>query len=430
MELKEAARYSVAALSASGFQKAHCAAQQTERLELIAENGCLSGVRASTQTLMRLTGIFDQKKGEVAISAVNPASLNEAAEDARRIANGAKPDPAHSIAEYQPPQEFSSGAESPDREVMRARLTDFLAYCAAAHPDVALHEARLDFTAARVIVQNSSGVDLSAFQGCYHFSSVFGAKDEHLGLARIRAGFSARHLDRELRECGAIDRLLLAAGTQTAAAPLPEKFVGEVIVTPDCLGALMAFLTDPLRDLPMISKTSCLKDALRTVIASPKFSLHARPVAEEIAEGYFLTQDGYVAQNSTIIGGGTLNGFLLSLYGSRKTQRPRALNDGGAFVVDAGGTPVESMLGSVRRGILVGQFSGGFSNLDGDFSGMASHCFYLENGEIRHPVRSVMMSGNLLEFMRNIRYISRERTDFGHAIFPYLQVKDVTLSAQ
>ena len=85
MELKEAARYSVAALSASGLQQAHCAAQQTERLELTAENGCLSGFRASTQTLMRLTGIFDQKKGEVAISAVNPASLNEAAEDARRI---------------------------------------------------------------------------------------------------------------------------------------------------------------------------------------------------------------------------------------------------------------------------------------------------------------------------------------------------------
>lgn len=430
MGLQEAVRYSVAALSASGLQQAHCAAQQTERLELTAENGCLSGFRASTQTLMRLTGIVDQKKGEVAISAVNPASLDEAAEDARRIANGAKPDPAHSIAEYQPPQEFSSGAESPDREVMRARLTDFLAYCAAAHPDVALYKTRLDFTAARAIVQNSSGVDLSAFQGCYHFSSVFGAKDEQMRLALIRTGFSTRHLDRELRECGALDRLLRAAGTQAAASPLPGKFVGEVIVTPDCLGALMAFLTDHLRDLPMISKTSCLKDALRTVIAPPKFSLHARPAAEEIAEGYFLTQDGYVAQNSTIIGGGTLNGFLLSLYGSRKTQRPRALNDGGAFVVDAGGTPVESMLGSVRRGILVGQFSGGFSNLDGDFSGAASNCFYLEDGEIRHPVRSVMMSGNLLEFMHNIRYISRERTDFGNAIFPYLQVKDVTLSAQ
>lgn len=430
MELQEAVRYSVAALSASGLQQAHCAAQQTERLELTAENGCLSGFRASTQTLMRLTGIVDQKKGEVAISAVNPASLDEAAEDARRIANGAKPDPAHSIAEYQPPQEFSSGAESPDREVMRARLTDFLAYCAAAHPDVALYKTRLDFTAARAIVQNSSGVDLSAFQGCYHFSSVFGAKDEQMRLALIRTGFSTRHLDRELRECGALDRLLRAAGTQAAASPLPGKFVGEVIVTPDCLGALMAFLTDHLRDLPMISKTSCLKDALRTVIAPPKFSLHARPAAEEIAEGYFLTQDGYVAQNSTIIGGGTLNGFLLSLYGSRKTQRPRALNDGGAFVVDAGGTPVESMLGSVRRGILVGQFSGGFSNLDGDFSGAASNCFYLEDGEIRHPVRSVMMSGNLFEFMHNIRYISRERTDFGNAIFPYLQVKDVTLSAQ
>lgn len=31
-------------------------------LELIAENGCLSGFRVLTQTLMRLIGIFNQKK--------------------------------------------------------------------------------------------------------------------------------------------------------------------------------------------------------------------------------------------------------------------------------------------------------------------------------------------------------------------------------
>lgn len=50
-------------------------------------------------------------------------------------------------------------------------------------------------------------------------------------------------------------------------------------------------------------------------------------------------------------------------YGSRKTQRPRALNDGGAFVVDAGGTPAESMFTRALMDSCRGQFSGGFLNL-------------------------------------------------------------------
>ena len=39
---------------------------------------------------------------------------------------------------------------------------------------------------------------------------------------------------------------------------------------------------------------------------------------------------------------------------------------------------------------------------------MAKNSFLIENGELKHPLREVMINGNLGEMMNNIRAISKE----------------------
>ena len=180
----------------------------------------------------------------------------------------------------------------------------------------------------------------------------------------------------------------------------------------------------------MISGNSIFKDRLQHPIASEKFTLHSRPVSEEIAAGYFFTHDGYEAQNSTIIQDGILQTFLLSLYGSRKTKRSRAVNDGGAYIIEAGATPVDDMIKSVYQGILLSRFSGGNPSENGDFSGVAKNSYYIERGEIQYPLRETMISGNLVKLFKNVRHISQERINFGRAILPWMQVSDVNISGK
>ena len=36
-------------------------------------------------------------------------------------------------------------------------------------------------------------------------------------------------------------------------------------------------------------------------ITDPKLTFHSHPISDEIADGYFVTSDGYIAKNSTII---------------------------------------------------------------------------------------------------------------------------------
>ncbi len=80
-----------------------------------------------------------------------------------------------------------------------------------------------------------------------------------------------------------------------------------------------------------------------------------------------------------------LKSFLLDQYGSRKTGLARAVTGGGAWVVDAGTTPLDEMIRDVKAGVLITRFSGGRPNDKGDFSGIAKNSYYIENGAIAYP---------------------------------------------
>ncbi|MDO9578879.1 MAG: metallopeptidase TldD-related protein [Candidatus Cloacimonadales bacterium] len=185
-----------------------------------------------------------------------------------------------------------------------------------------------------------------------------------------------------------------------------------------------------LEDYSLIKGSSVFKDKLGEVIADNRFTLHSKPLSGELAGNYFVTNDGYEAQNSTIIEKGILKTFELSLYGSRKTGKTRAVNSGGCYIVEPGETEFEEMIKNTEKGLLLCRFSGGNPNDSGDFSGVAKNSYYIENGEIKYPVSETMISGNLVEMLQNIVEISAERINTGYQIYPWIKFDGVTVSGK
>jgi len=430
MTNKERVQYCLAALENAGAQKAQCLLTTRKIHELNVASNTLSLLRTIVDTSLQLIGIFDERQGAVSVNILDQASLDRAVDEVVFLAKSSQPDSAYDIAEFQPAKEFSSGPASPDREKMYARLKAFLTYSQATYPQTMQEEIAFDFTSTCSIFQNSHGVDFVARQGRYNFSTLLASKDGKKTSSLNYSGFSSQQLEQELQFYGSIERLLQQSQEQIATTHFPGKIRGDVIITPDCLGDFIAYITRFLRDASLITGNSIFKTCLGQEVAYEKFTLHSRPVSEELSSGYFFTKDGYEAQNMTIVGHGILNSFLLSLYGARKTGFARAVNEGGAYIVEAGGTPLEKMIASVRQGILLGRFSGGAPSENGDFSGVAKNSYYIENGVIQAPISETMLSGNLVGLLKKIRFISRERTDFGTAIFPWVQVRDITISGK
>ncbi len=423
----EIKNYCVSALLKAGLQKAECHLRCTRKDELNLDGGEISLLRTTDDTSLTLVGILDDKEGSISINKIDRSSIDEAAIKVFELAESSEADSANDISPSQPPAIFRKGPETPDLDLMYNRMSDFMKYCSDQYPSLILEQAILDFTSIHKYYSNSNGVDLQSRRGCYNFVPMFTSKEGTKLSSFNYSAFSSIELERNLHECGSIDVLMKQSTEQVHQREFQGKFEGDIIITPDCLESFISMIDMYLSDYPMIKGTSFFMDSLDREIADQQLTIHSMPLSDKLAGGYFITSDGFAAQNSTIIEKGVLKTFLLSLYGANKTGKSKAVNSGGAYVVDPGDYTLEEMTGSIERGILLCRFSGGNPSENGDFSGVAKNSYYIENGEIKYPVKEIMISGNLSDLLRNIRRISSERVESGDSILPWIQVGKTTI---
>ncbi len=424
---REIAAYGLGALKKAGLDRCECRCSLTREDELNVDAGSFSLLRTTHNATVTLSGILDSRKGSVAINRTDPASLDEAAASVLEMAGSSEPDPAHDISPAQPAGAWEKGPDLPDRDRMFAGMSGFLEHCRTVHPSLILEQVILDFSNTETLYMNSNGVDLTFRLGSYNFSPMFTSRDGTDTSSFNYADLADLTLDRDLHTLGNLETLLRQSTEQVRSREFQGKFTGDVIITPECLEDFLDMATSCLYDFPLIKGTSIFRDSLGTEIASPLLTLRSMPVSEELATGSRITDDGFIAENSTVIDKGVLRTFLLSLYGARKTGRDRAVNGGGAWVVDPGASSLEEMIGSVKQGVLLCRFSGDSPSESGDFSGIAKNSYVIRDGRVMHPVKEIMLSGNLRDLLRNIRNLSRERVDSGSCILPWAQVGEMTV---
>ncbi|MBI5379114.1 MAG: TldD/PmbA family protein, partial [Nitrospirae bacterium] len=78
------------------------------------------------------------------------------------------------------------------------------------------------------------------------------------------------------------------------------------------------------------------------------------------------------------------------------------------FYLAAGPHAPEEIIRSVDRGLLVTELIGfGVNLVTGDYSRGAAG-FWIENGEIAHPVEEITIAGNLKEMLRDIEMVGSD----------------------
>ena len=428
MNQKETVSYCLDTLKKAGAEKAVCSLTNSEKKELNVEFGEMSLFRTTFDTSMGMSVIVDQKKGATSINKTDKDSIDTAVKLVMDMARGSQPDDAYDIAENQSPQTFSKGDESANQDKMYQSLEEFVDYVKSTYPQIQIEAATMDFNHSKSFFQNTNGVDFEVREGMYGFSPMFLSKDGKNTSSFNYTGVSALEIDKPLYKYGTIDSLLKQSVEQLQTQNIPEKFVGQILVTPDCLGDFLGFITGDISDGKMITGNSIYKNKLNKQITHPKLTFHSHPVSNEIADGYFVTSDGYIAENSTIVKNGILKTHLLGIYGANKLEKNRAVNDGGATIVEAGDNPHSDIIKNIEKGLLLARFSGGNPSSNGDISGVAKNSYYIENGEIKYPISETMISGNIQEMFNNIGEISSDRIDFGYCIFPWISFKGVTIS--
>lgn len=429
--MKTALDNCVKILKEQAVDKFQCSLQTDEKYEMNLEGTNFELIRNIKENTLTITVIHENKRGTISLNSLDEKAIEEAVKTALELAHTSQADPDYDISPKQAPQSFKKGPLKPDVERMYELLKNYSQEVPKLFPSILMMESVFSHEHSIKYFVNSNGAEFREEQGSYNMMSIFSSKDKERTTSFNHSSFDLDELERELLERASLKGLLQQSVEHLKAKPFEGKFVGDIILTPECLRTFLYYYTMVyLGDGALISGTSPLKNKLDQEVANEKFTLKSLPTAEEMAKGYFITSDGFVVEDTTLIDKGVLKSFLLSLYGSKKTGLERSKTAGGCLVVEPGEENLEELISKVEKGLLLARYSGGSPSPNGDFSGVAKNSYYIENGKIQYPVTETMVAGNLIELFKNLKEISKEQIDFGDSILPHILTTGVTISGK
>ena len=191
---------------------------------------------------------------------------------------------------------------------------------------------------------------------------------------------------------------------KVATARVPVLF--EAPVASGLIGHFVAAVSGG----SLYRKSSFLLDSLGKPVFSPNVQIHDRPhVVKGLASSPF-DDEGVATKTREIVQDGVLQGYFLGSYSARKLGLRSTGNAGGNhnLSMDSTDGDLASLLKKMGRGLLVTDLLGqGVNMVTGDYSRGAAG-FWVENGEISHPVQEITVAGNLKEMFRNIAAIGSD----------------------
>ncbi|MFO1344872.1 MAG: metalloprotease PmbA [Rhodocyclaceae bacterium] len=151
-------------------------------------------------------------------------------------------------------------------------------------------------------------------------------------------------------------------------------------------------------------KSSFLLDSLGQQVFPDHVSISERPfLPQGLASGPF-DNDGVATRDREVVANGILQGYFLSAYTARKLGMQTTGNAGGChnLLVRGGDLDFRGLLRQMGRGLLVTELLGhGVNYVTGDYSRGAAG-YWVEGGEICHPVEEITIAGNLRDMFRGI----------------------------
>ena len=151
-------------------------------------------------------------------------------------------------------------------------------------------------------------------------------------------------------------------------------------------------------------KASFLTDSLGKQVFSKLVNIVERPHQRRGQASSWFDDDGVVTRERDVVKNGELLGYFLGTYSARKLGMQTTGNAGGNYnlILEPGKRSLKQLIRDMGRGLLVTELMGqGINLVTGDYSRGAAG-YWVENGEIVHPVEEITIAGNLRDMFKGI----------------------------
>jgi PmbA protein len=380
------------------------------------------------------TGERGYRSGIASTTDLSPASLATTAQAALGLAQRTDDDPCGGL-----PEADRMATDWPDLQ---------LSFPLDLDPQAALAEARRCEAAALAVdarLTNSEGASVSVRRG----TLVLGNSHGFLGTYETtRKGLSCTVLG-EVN--GAKERDgWYAASRDPANLATPEavgKLAGErtvrrlgarrvkttrapVLFDPDAAATLLRHFAGAISGTSLYRRTSFLAGALDTEVFAPIVTMRDEGRRPRGLGSCPFDAEGVASRDRALVEAGVLRGYLLDTYAARKLGTATTGNAGGShnLYIAPGEASFAALLHAMDRGLLVTDLMGqGINLLTGDYSRGAAG-FWIEGGEITHPVHEVTIAANLREMFRRIVAVGDDLEFRAATCSPSLLIEEMTIA--
>lgn len=432
-----------AALKA-GADAADSIALEGTSLSIDVRGGVLEQAERSEGRDVGLRVLVGQRQANVSSSDSRPETLATMAERAVAMAREAPEDPYVGLAD---PAQLVK-----DYDIAALEMAD-----PTAEPEPAALEAdaRAAEAAAQVVdgvtqVQSASAgysshdMHLAAsngFSGGYRRTSravsCVAIGGEGAGMERDYDGDS-RIFQSDLRSPEEIGRLAGERTVERLGAKKPPTGAYPVLFDERISASLIGHLLAAANGASVARGSSWLMDRLGEQVLPETLSLIENPLRRRATGSRPFDAEGLATKRRVIIDKGVLTGWTLDLASARKLGMESTSNAARGtssppspttwnVALTQGDKSREELLKEMGTGLLVTSMIGSTINpTTGDYSRGASG-FWVENGEITHPVNECTIAGNLHEMLRRITPANDARTYLSRVV-PSLLVEGLTLA--
>lgn len=375
---------------------------ETENIEYNRDKGC------------SVTVYFGQRKGYASSSDLSPQALKDTVEAACNIAKYTAQDPFCGLAE---PSLMAT--EFPDLSLHHPWDMDV---------DAALALATRCEAAALAVdarISNSEGASIYSQSGAFAYANSHGfvggypSSRHSISCSVIAEANGLMQRDywyssaRDAQDLATPEQVGETAGARTVkrlgARPIKTGQYPVLFEAPLASG-LMGTLISAISGGNLYRKSSFLLDSLGKTIASPLLQIEENPFILKGAASSAFDSEGVACKARSLVTNGVLQGYLLGSYSARKLGMQSTGNAGGAhnITVRSTGDTLPQLLQTMGTGLLVTELLGhGMNMVTGDYSRGAAG-YWVENGEIIHPVEEITIAGNMQDMLKSIIAIGND----------------------
>ena len=205
-----------------------------------------------------------------------------------------------------------------------------------------------------------------------------------------------------------------------------------VLFVPELARGLIGHFIGAIRGGAQYRRSSFLLDSAGLQLFPAFFALSERPHLPGALGSAPFDGEGCATRNRELVVGGVLDGYVLSTYSARKLGLRTTGNAGGVhnLIVRAGADDFEALVRRMGRGLVVTELMGqGVNGVTGDYSRGATG-FWVEGGEIRHPVNEITIAGNLKDMYRNLVAVGSDVDARGSVLTGSILVDEMTIAGE